>query len=368
MILSELHLHQFRHFDRYVLQPHHQANFIFGPNGSGKSSLLEAIYVLAMGRSFRSATLAALIQYQASELQLLAHWRNAFERQIIVGLERQRLNASSGIRVDGRPIQSLSELVRLVPIQLINHDSFHLLDAGPQCRRAFLDWGVFHSEPAFYGVWQRYQRALKQRNAGLKRRLPVIELALWDQEMALQAERIHRWRNDYLQQFVSFFDKVLTQLVPLDGLKLQYHAGWDVEQPLQEVLARHYARDVQLGYSQHGPQRADLKIKVHQLDADQVLSRGQQKLVSYALRVAQSQLLKSVSGQSSVFLVDDLPAELDAVKIANVLRLLFELQCQLFVTAVDERLVMQACEGQRAEDRGQKTEGESRGFKRIVLP
>lgn len=319
-------------------------NFVFGANGSGKSSLLEAIYVLAMGRSFRHSQLSTLIQHEAAEFQVIGQWQNDFERSIAVGFSKKRQHSGSGIHVDGRAIHGLSDLVRLVPVQLIHHESFHLLDAGPQCRREFLDWGVFHTEPHFYPAWQRYQRALKQYNAALKRQQSLAELSLWYEELTLQASVIHQLRHDYLQALLPHFETILAKLLAIAGMRIQYTPGWDAALPLHTVLQRHYERDRQLGYSQYGPHRADLKIKWQQHDADHVLSRGQQKLVSYALRLAQSQLLKDSCGKRVVLLIDDLPAELDAEKIDQALQLLLDLQCQLFITAVDDRLLLQACE------------------------
>ena len=341
MFLTKLDLHQFRHFERFHFLPDPGCNFIFGPNGSGKSSLLEAIYVLAMGRSFRSAQLSPLIRHHHTEFQVIGCWQNAFDRQFTVGFGRQA--TVSDIRLNGQAITTLRDLVSLVPVQLINHDSFHLLDAGPQCRREFLDWGVFHVEHSFYPAWQRYQRALKQRNAGLKRHLPLPELALWEQELCAQATIIHVLRVNYVQQFLPYFERSLGKLLDLDGLTIHYQAGWDVNFSLADVFKRHYERDRHLGFTQHGPHRADLKIRVNGIDADHILSRGQQKLLSYTLRLAQSELLKELSGKSSVFLIDDLPAELDGGKVERVLQLLLDLKCQLFITGVDESLVLQAC-------------------------
>lgn len=342
MILTRLDLHHFRNFDHFQWQPRSGCNFVFGPNGSGKSSLLEAIYVLAMGRSFRSSQLSPLIRHEQAEFQVIGCWQNTYARQFTVGFGRKQ--ASSDIRLNGQAIGALSELVSLVPVQLINHDSFHLLDAGPQCRREFLDWGVFHSEARFYPAWQRYQRALKQRNAGLKRRLPLAQLCLWEQELLLQADVIHHLRDEYLRLFLPHFNHVLAKLLPLDHLTIHYAPGWDTQQSLATVFKRHYERDCQLGFTQHGPHRADLKIRVNNIDADRILSRGQQKLLSYALRLAQSELLKQLSGKRSVFLIDDLPAELDGSKITEALQLLLELDCQLFITGVDDSLILQACD------------------------
>ncbi len=340
MFLTQLNLSQFRHFPAFQLKPAAGFNFIFGPNGSGKSSLLEAIYVLSMGRSFRSKQLTPLIRHHCAEFQVIGSWKNIYDRQFTVGIGRQ--SQISDIRLDGQPIHSLRDLVSLVPVQLINHECFHLVDAGPQCRREFLDWGVFHSEPSFFNAWQRYQRALKQRNAGLKRHLPLAELNLWQQELVLQAESIHALRTHYFQGFLPHVERLLSELLALDQLTIDYYPGWDVALPLATVFNKDYERDCFLGHTQHGPHRADIKIKVKGIEADHLLSRGQQKLLSYTLRLAQSECLKMFTGKHSVLLIDDLAAELDGLKVEKVLQLLLNLNCQVFITGVDESLVIAA--------------------------
>ncbi len=340
MFLTQLTLSNFRQFEVFQLKPSSGFNFIFGANGSGKSSLLEAIYVLSMGRSFRSSQLTPLIRHHVTEFQVIGTWQNAYARQFTVGVGRQM--QLSDIRLDGQAIRSLRDLVSLVPVQLINHDCFHLVDAGPQGRRAFLDWGVFHSELSFFSAWQRYQRALKQRNAGLKRNLPFAELNLWQQELLSQAETIHALRSQYFENFLPHVERVLTELLALDKLTVEYYPGWDVGMSLPAVFIKDYERDCFLGHTQHGPHRADIKIRVNGIDADHILSRGQQKLLSYALLLAQSECLKLFTGKDSVLLIDDLAAELDREKIQQVLQLLQKLKCQVFITGVDESLVLAA--------------------------
>ena len=129
---------------------------ISGPNASGKTSLLEAIYVLGRGRSFRTRRLEHLIRHGAERFVVFGEVDTA-DRRVPVGVEGSR----SGMRaqIDGDKPSSLAELALLLPVQIIDPEVHHLIEEGPSRRRRFLDWGVFHVEPTSSAHWQRYQQA-----------------------------------------------------------------------------------------------------------------------------------------------------------------------------------------------------------------
>jgi DNA replication and repair protein RecF len=135
---------------------------------------------------------------------------------------------------------------------------------------------------------------------------------------------------------IPCFEKVLSELLAVDDLSLQYYRGWDRKRPLDEILEQGLERDKGLGFTHMGPQRADLRIRVKGVSAAEILSRGQQKLVVSALKVAQGQLLKQTSGRDCIYLIDDLPAELDRNHRFKLCKLLDDLQCQLLLTCVEE--------------------------------
>ena len=225
----------------------------------------------------------------------------------------------------------------MLPLQLINPDSFRLLEGAPKQRRQYLDWGVFHVEHRFLPAWQRLQKSLKQRNSLLRRgRIERSLLAPWEAEIVAAGEQIDGFRQAYLQQLKPIFEQTLAELVSLDGLTLSYFRGWDKERSLAEVLDSQFARDCALGHTQAGPQRGDLRLRLRGLNAAEVLSRGQQKLVVCALKIAQGRLLRQLDRQQDcVFLVDDLPSELDSAHRQALCRLLESLECQVFITCVD---------------------------------
>ena len=223
-------------------------------------------------------------------------------------------------------------------MQVICSDTFKLLEGSPAVRRQFMDWGVFHVEHQFHSIWKNAQRCLKQRNSLLRHgRLDDSELAVWTQELAGFGEQLDVFRKSYFDRLVPIFEETLSRLLDIDGLSLKYYRGWDSDRSLCDVLAANLNRDKEVTHTQAGPHRADLKFRYRSANAADILSRGQQKLVVCALRVAQGYLLSQEKGRSCVYLIDDLPSELDRGHRKALCMLLEELGCQVFVTCVDHR-------------------------------
>lgn len=335
MQLVRLKANCFRNLAELDLEFSPHFNFIFGPNGSGKSSLLEAIYFLSLGRSFRSNLASRAIKYEAESFNLfsilLGQWSTT------LGLEKIR-QGKTKIKI-GNNINPVSELVKLLPLQLINPNSYQLLSGGPKARRQFIDWGVFHVEPQFFQVWQRFQQALKQRNAALQQQVPTNQIKIWDVELVEAANVLTVMRNKYIQKLTPLINELISKLLTLQSLSIDFYQGWDKKLSLSSILTSSIVRDYKLGHTQFGPHRADLLIKLNGNPVHEVLSRGEQKLLTCALQLAQGILLKKITAKSCIYLFDDLFAELDSGKQNMLMHLLQSLEAQVFITAIDEVLI-----------------------------
>lgn len=324
----------FRNLVDLNLEPSPQLNLIYGANGSGKTSLLEAIHFLALGRSFRSHLASRIIQYDASSFTLFGSVLRADHIPINLAIEKSS-RSKTKIKIGNDLVPSAAELAVILPLQLINPDTFQLLNAGPRHRREFLDWGVFHVEHSFFPIWQRFHRTLKQRNAALQRGASIEMLSVWNNELIAPANELAHLRLEYLNKLIPIATALLTQLIALSDLSISYYQGWDPQYELADVLGRSYHRDMVLGYTVFGPQRADIEIKINNFPAQDVLSRGEQKLLICALKLAQGILLRQLTAKQCIYLIDDLAAELDQKRRESVIKVLLDLQTQVFVTAVD---------------------------------
>ncbi|WP_461537380.1 DNA replication/repair protein RecF [Spongorhabdus nitratireducens] len=334
MTIQTLKITSLRNLGAVELQPVKGINLLFGENGSGKSSVLEAIHLMGLARSFRSHRIKPVIQHDHSQCTVFAKVDNR-SGLYSVGVSRGT-EAELRVHINGSTPSGLHELAELVPLQLITPSTFSLLDGAPKLRRQFLDWGVFHVEQGFHIAWKRMQRALKQRNTLLRRgNIDRSQLSVWDAEFISASHLVDNYRADYIARFIPVWESVLAKILDVPDISLSYYRGWDRSADFSEVLAASVDRDIAQGFTQYGPQRADLRVKIGRANAADYLSRGQQKLVVSALKIAQGAFFTEESKRPCIYLIDDLPSELDKTHRRLVCELLRDLDFQVFITCVE---------------------------------
>src|SRR5690606_27077480 len=245
-------------------------------------------------------------------------------------------------KANGQPVASAADLAHHLPLQVINSDTFGLLEGGPQIRRQFVDWLVFHVEPGFYPLWRNLQRCLKHRNSLLRHdRIDAFELAPWDQELVGLTEQIHQLRFNSIEKFSAVFQELASAFTGLEGLTLNYFRGWDRQTDYAEVLQKGLERDHRQGFTHAGSHRADLRIHLQGHNAVDLLSRGQQKLLVCALKITQGLVFQQATGRQCIYLVDDLPAELDIHHRQLLTDWLDSMNTQVFVTGVEPQALLE---------------------------
>jgi DNA replication and repair protein RecF len=305
-------------------------NLIHGANGSGKTSILESVFLVGRGRSFRTRHTDQLISRGGASLQLFAQTLEPAHR---IGFEYRR-DESYTARLDGSDVRSLAELPGAFFVEVIDPEVHRLVEGAPGERRRWLDWGVFHVEPAFLEHWLRFSRALRQRNAALKQ---GHDPKVWDGEIAQHGEQVARQRSLWFETIKPFLNETIHRLARLD-VELSYYRGWAAERSLAEALADGLERDRARGATQVGPQRADVQLRVGGKAARESLSRGQQKLVAAAMVLALLRRLREQQATPPTLLLDDPAAELDSERLASLVQMVTELECQLLITSLDPDL------------------------------
>ena len=307
-------------------------NFVFGPNGAGKTSLLESMFMLGRGRSFRTRQTGRLLKKGTSRLSVFGEVREGQAvRRIGIAFSAGNLE----VRIDGGNEQSLVELARTFPVHVIDPRAHDLIEAGPSERRRFLDAGVFHVEQAYLDAWRGFRRALGQRNAALKQGASG-QLGIWDGVFLQSAEEVHAARERYVQALGAAFAGIGQRLLGR-AVTLEYEAGWRRGERLEAALRDSRGRDLKHGFTQVGPHRADLGIRLGTSTARDTASRGQQKLIAAALVIAQVGTFAASSGYGGLLLVDDPAAELDPQALGLLRSELERVEAQLVMTGISEQ-------------------------------
>jgi DNA replication and repair protein RecF len=367
---AELHLH-----------PGH--NLIWGGNGSGKTSLLESIFLLGRGRSFRTRNSERLIRHGRDRLVVFGRTGtpapdgsrevsgrggpnmegalegdttppNALRTPIpgdtsidaatggsalssspstssqALGVQVSRTEGTTA-RISGTTARSLTELTQAFPVQIIDPGVHKLVEEGAHRRRRWMDWAVFHVEHQFGDWWQRYTRILKQRNAAL--RTQPAQVTAWDTELARVGELIADSRRRFIESLLPFWRESVLALSGLDP-ELHYFKGWAQDVSLAEALMASKSRDESKRLTHPGPHRADVIIRMSGRPAREVLSRGQQKLVAVAMTLAQLNLLQQATETTPTLLLDDPAAELDGEHLGRFIEQVMRLRSQLVLTSL----------------------------------
>jgi DNA replication and repair protein RecF len=329
----------FRLFHELNFEPHPRLNFVTGANAAGKTTLLEALYVVSRGDSHRGAA-ASLVSDGAA----------SFHIDALVSVASDRPNDRIDVRWQDRRMQvrindqaaSLAQLVRQMPVLLIDPLSHRLIEEGPGIRRRFIDWGVFHMEHAFHPLWRRFNRALKQRNAALRAQASQREIDSWTPELVLTADALTELRITYIDKLLSVVPEYWRSLVDETGWSLSFNRGWRDQETYADTLLRTLEGDRQAGHTREGPHRAELRILSDNSLLKDRISRGQQKLLITGLMLAQGELYRRRHDDAPVLLLDDFAAELSQRSQQRLMEQLQRWPGQSIVTALEYSSLLQA--------------------------
>lgn len=334
MAIALLRGDNFRLYRKFQIEPHAGLNLIIGGNAAGKTTLLEALFVATRARSFRVQALGELSGRDGTRWNVFLESRSAQSKshsRIGIGFGLEGMD----LRLDDARNARVSDVVRTVPLQLIDPLSHRLLDDGPAYRRSFIDWGVFHVEHQFLEIWRKFQRALKQRNKALREQADQRAVNAWNEELAASGEALTILRERHIAAIADRFSELAGSMLDLDRVSLKLNRGWSSDEGLLACLERNYDQHIRTGTTLQGPQRAELKVTIGEFKAKGLVSRGQQKMLIAALLLAQAEHLIDSGVDPPVLLLDDFSSELAPEFQIRLAKALLSYKGQKFVTAFD---------------------------------
>ena len=334
MSVARLTTSNFRNLSATAIDFHPKFNFFIGDNGSGKSSLLEAIFFLAHGKSFRTSKAEHIARYDT--VNFVVSIKDVNDLQL--GLSKHLQTGVTLIKINGERHARLSDLAKNIAVQIVTPESFKLFFGGPKERRRFVELGMFHVKHDSTKQWREFNRVLKQRNACLRQNLNKETFAYWTKLFCQLSEDVAVVRSQYIKGLISELPFWLDILLPniADKVTVQYLQGWPQKKNLIDALNDSQDREQAFGYSIYGAHKFDVKFLIAKQALESQLSRGQQKLFLLALTFAQAKLIARVNRVKPILLIDDIGAELDVNSRNSLSRALSILDCQVVITAIEE--------------------------------
>jgi DNA replication and repair protein RecF len=340
--VSQLKIENLRNISNELFEPAPQLNLITGDNGAGKTSLLEAVYLLARAKSFRTTQHRSPIRKDQNELRLFSEIVDESNLKYRLGLSRE--GSTTRVRLNGQTVNKLSELASVLPVLLITPNSHRLIEEGPEHRRRLLNWGVFHVEQQYKATIHDFNRALVQRNNALRK--GTDDLSVWNRAFVEHAERVHENQTEYFKSWRSVLLDLTNDIDYLKSLDVSFYPGWKKADDITQHLKKQEGSDRERGFTSVGPHRADVQYRVDGDSAKQRLSRGQQKVLISCALIAQSIHQNKITGRKPVMLFDDMDSELDNKSLGYLLEILSIQKNQVLVTTINPQKFGQLSESQ----------------------
>lgn len=343
-MLRSLYLHHFRNYEEAFFEFSPRFNLLCGSNAQGKTSVLEAIHLLMMGRSFRSNQNAELIKDGAQAFYIEANFaQHGVDQSLKISFDGQ----DRKIIYNHTPLNSISSLLGIIPGVVMTPDDVGLIKGAPFLRRQFLDLQLAQVDPLYVHHLTRYTRAIRQRNQLLKAK-QTLTIESWEHEMSHSAAYLCMQRHKTIHMLKSYCQPIYQALTAeKEHLGIEYKTTLPSHLSLKEIqeyqldqFRRHRPRELIFGYTLVGPHKDDLLLTIDGKDVRHFGSEGQQRSYVTTLRFAEWRHLNQVGNGSPIIMLDDVGLGLDDHR-KNNLRELLATAGQVFLTTTNENLLDQ---------------------------
>jgi DNA replication and repair protein RecF len=341
MQILSISLKNFRNYQTANIQLDSGINLLLGDNAQGKTSLLEAMYLCSIGKSFRTARDRELIKSGSSNAQVQVRIQNQSNVDSIEIRLDNILNKH--VAINSMPITRLGELMGVCNCVLFSPDELKIVKEGPSERRRFVDIALCQISKTYFYLLQNFNKVLSQRNKLLKTgKATADDLYVWDVQLVEHGAKITKTRRGFVDRLAKFAKARHDNLSNnKENLQICYSGidGLDLDCLKDTYLLQLKAdrlRDQKHGYTHSGPHKDDLDILINDIDARTFGSQGQQRSAALSLKLAQADIVKQHTGQSPILLLDDVLSELDANRCIELLQFCSTMQTVITATHIEK--------------------------------
>ena len=344
MRIKKLFLQNFRNYEREEFDFSDGLNVLFGKNGQGKTNCAEAVFYLCTGASLRIRHDKQLIRIGAESANIVAEAENRYGK---VTISADIYENKREIKINGSKISKNADLMGHLSSVFFSPGELRLIQDGPDERRRFMNISISQTSPAYYTALLRYNKILDQRNTLLKDRditMVLDTLPIWDEQLCKYAAVIVKKRREFLEELsplASDLHAYLTDGAETLALKPDKKYEGDEEEIQKTLLRRlsnNYEKDLRLGFTTVGPHRDDVDFFISGIDAKAYASQGQTRTAALAVKLAEVETFKQLSGEYPVLILDDVMSELDLPRRKKLVNRISGLQTVLTCTHAERVL------------------------------
>lgn len=338
MIIQSLELENFRNYGTLSVHFDSRTNILYGDNAQGKTNILEAVYLSATTKSHKGSKDKDLINFASEEAHIRTYvMKDGLENRVDMHL---RKNKSKGIAINGQKIKKAADLLGLLNVVFFSPEDLSIIKNGPSERRRFVDMELCQLDSVYLHNLNHYNKIVNQRNRLLKDLYakPGLKdtLFLWDSQLVAFGQKIIERRNTFISQLNEIIYGLHLKLTGgKEELQIVYEPdvlALDFEEKLQKCQER----DIRLKQTSIGPHRDDFSFAVGTVDIRKFGSQGQQRTAALSLKLAEIELVKKMTKDVPLLLLDDVLSELDSNRQNYLLNSIGELQTIITCTGLEE--------------------------------
>lgn len=338
MYIKTLELKDFRNYDNLFMEFHNGINILYGDNAQGKTNILEAIYICSTTKSHKGSKEKEIIKMDKEE----AHLRILVDRDHTTHKVDMHLkkNKPKGVAIDGLPIKKSGELFGVVNIVFFSPEDLSIIKNGPSDRRRFIDLELCQLDKVYLYNLTNYNKIISQRNNLLKQisfnRKLLDTLSIWDMQLVEYGTQIIQRRKLFIKQLNEIVYDIHKKLSgDKEELKINYEPNVSIED-FAGKLAGSQERDITLKMTNVGPHRDDISFLNGAIDIRKFGSQGQQRTAALSLKLAELELVKKITRDKPILLLDDVLSELDRKRQNYLLNSIHDIQTIITCTGLEE--------------------------------